>query len=68
MRSPRSPTPEDVILKKMVFYRDGGSDKHLRDIAGILKISSDAIDLAGDTCRIQPKSLHVPEPGNPPGK
>jgi len=52
----------------MVFYRDGGSDKHLRDIAGILKISSDAIDLAGDTCRIQPKSLHVPEPGNPPGK
>ncbi len=38
-------SPEDVILKKMAFYRDGRSEKHLRDIAGILKISSDAIDL-----------------------
>jgi hypothetical protein len=38
-------SPEDVILKKMAFYRDGRSDKHLRDVAGILKISSDAIDL-----------------------
>ncbi len=38
-------SPEDVILKKMAFYRDGGSEKHLRDIAGILKISSDGIDL-----------------------
>jgi hypothetical protein len=35
-----------VILKKMAFYRDGGSEKHLRDIAGILKVSSDDIDLA----------------------
>ncbi len=39
-------SPEDVVLKKMDFYRQGGSDKHLRDIAGILKISADAIDLA----------------------
>jgi hypothetical protein len=39
-------SPEDVILKKMVFYRDGGSEKHLRDIAGILKISSDGIDMS----------------------
>jgi hypothetical protein len=39
-------SPEDVILKKMAFYRDGGSEKHLRDIAGILKISSGGIDLA----------------------
>ena len=37
-------SPEDVILKKMAFYKEGGSDKHLRDIAGILKISGDAID------------------------
>lgn len=37
-------SPEDVILKKMAFYRDGGSEKHLRDIAGILKISSGDID------------------------
>lgn len=39
-------SPEDVILKKMVFFKEGASDKHLRDIAGILKISGDIIDLA----------------------
>ena len=37
-------SPEDVIIKKMEFYRDGGSEKHLRDITGILKISGDAVD------------------------
>lgn len=31
-------SPEDVILKKLEYYRKGGSDKHLRDIAGVLKI------------------------------
>lgn len=36
--------PEDVIIKKMEYYRDGGSEKHLRDITGILKISGDAVD------------------------
>lgn len=36
--------PEDVILKKLLFYREGGSDKHLRDAAGVLKISGDVID------------------------
>lgn len=36
--------PEDVILGKLLYYREGGSDKHLRDIAGILKISSKLVD------------------------
>lgn len=36
---------EDLILHKMEFYREGGSDKHLRDIASMLKISRDQIDL-----------------------
>jgi hypothetical protein len=36
--------PEDVILKKLLFYREGGSDKHLRDVAGVLKISGELID------------------------
>lgn len=36
--------PEDVILAKMDFYREGGSEKHLRDIAGILRISGDEVD------------------------
>jgi hypothetical protein len=39
-------SPEDVILKKMESYRDGGSEKHLRDIAGVLKISGDHLDRA----------------------
>lgn len=37
-------TPEDIIIKKMEFYREGGSEKHLRDITGILKISDKIID------------------------
>ncbi len=39
-------SPEDVILKKMEYYREGNSDKHLRDIAGILKISGERLDLS----------------------
>jgi hypothetical protein len=35
---------EDVIIKKMEYYRDGGSEKHLRDITGVLKISGDSLD------------------------
>jgi len=38
-------SPEDVILKKLDFYREGGSEKHLRDIASMLKISAGKIDL-----------------------
>jgi hypothetical protein len=29
-------SPEDVILKKLDFYRQGGSEKHLKDIRGIM--------------------------------
>jgi len=36
--------PEDVIIKKMEYYKEGGSEKHLRDIAGILKISGQMVD------------------------
>lgn len=38
--------PEDVIIKKLEYYKEGGSDKHLRDIASMLKISADLIDRA----------------------
>jgi hypothetical protein len=37
-------SPEDAILKKLEFFEKGGSDKHLRDIIGVLEISGDAID------------------------
>ena len=36
---------EDVIIKKMEYFRDGGSEKHLRDVVGILKVSGDQLDL-----------------------
>ena len=37
-------SPEDLILKKMDFYREGGSEKHLRDITGVLKTANVPID------------------------
>ncbi|MDB5355640.1 MAG: hypothetical protein JWN24_2093 [Phycisphaerales bacterium] len=36
--------PEDIIIAKMLCYQEGGSEKHLRDIAGILKVSGDIVD------------------------
>jgi len=36
--------PEDVIIKKLEYFKKGASEKHLRDIASMLKISSDVID------------------------
>lgn len=40
----RFAAPEDVILRKMQYFREGGSDKHLRDIASVLKLQGDRID------------------------
>jgi hypothetical protein len=37
-------SPEDVIIKKMVYCREGGSEKHLRDIAGVLKACEGPVD------------------------
>lgn len=37
-------SPEDVVRKKMDYFREGGSDKHLRDIAGVLKVQGDRFD------------------------
>ncbi len=36
--------PEYVIIRKLQFYRDGGSKKHLQDIAAMIEISGDKID------------------------
>lgn len=37
-------SPEDVIIKKLAFYREGGSEKHLRDIRGVLAVTGKEID------------------------
>jgi len=36
--------PEYVIIRKLEFFRESGSEKHLRDIQGMLKISKADID------------------------
>ncbi len=35
---------EDIIISKMEYYRQGGSEKHLRDITGIVKVSGQDVD------------------------
>ena len=37
--------PEDVILGKLLYYQEGGSEKHLRDISGIMRISPSLVDI-----------------------
>jgi hypothetical protein len=36
--------PEDVILSKLAYFQQGGSERHLRDVAGMLRISREQID------------------------
>jgi hypothetical protein len=43
-RSVSFASPEDVILKKMEYYREGASAKHLRDIAGVLRVQQERLD------------------------
>lgn len=37
--------PEDIVIMKMKYYLEGGSEKHLRDITGILRISRNEVDM-----------------------
>lgn len=41
--APFSP-PEELIIKKLQYYQAGGSEKHLRDVAAMLRISGEEID------------------------
>ena len=36
--------PEYVIVRKLEYYREGGSEKHLRDIRSMLAVSGDQFD------------------------
>jgi hypothetical protein len=42
-------SPEDVIIGKLWYYSDGGSEKHIRDIAGILRTSGGLVNRADVT-------------------
>ena len=41
-------SPEDVLLNKLMYFQQGGgvSDKHLRDIAGMMKLLQEKLDRA----------------------
>jgi hypothetical protein len=49
--------PEYVVLRKLEYCREGGSDKHLRDIAGILIHSRDQVDFDELQSRIVSRNL-----------
>lgn len=38
-------TPEDLIVVKLIAHRETGSDKHLRDIRGVLVAQSGSLEL-----------------------
>jgi hypothetical protein len=37
--------PEYVIVRKLEYFREGGSEKHLRDIRSMLAVSGETLDL-----------------------
>jgi len=43
-RTVRFASPEDVILMKLKYFKEGGSQKHLRDIRGVLEVQGPTID------------------------
>ena len=49
--------PEYVILRKLEYYREGGSEKHLRDIRSMLAVSGEQIDHAALNDWIQRRGL-----------
>ncbi len=36
--------PEYVIVRKLEYYREGGSEKHLRDLRSMLAVSGEQLD------------------------
>ena len=44
-------TPEDIIIKKLDYYREGGSEKHIADIREILSSTSVDADYLEAWCK-----------------
>ena len=49
--------PEYVIVRKLEFFREGGSEKHLRDVRVMLEQSSDLIERAALDKLIEDRDL-----------
>lgn len=58
--------PEYVILKKMLYYLEGGSQKHLDDIEGMLEVSGEQIDI--NTIKTWTRQLHLEDIWSKVGK
>jgi len=52
--------PEYVIIRKLEYFREGGSEKHLNDIVGMYEVSGDQIDGKALNMWINEKNL-LPE-------
>lgn len=52
-------SPEDTVLRKLCWYRDGGgvSDRQWRDLVGVLRLNAGSLD--GDYLRRWAKHLDV---------
>jgi len=53
-------TPEDLIVAKLIAFRETGSDKHLRDVRGILVTQGEQLDL--DAIRRSTQAAGVLDP------
>jgi hypothetical protein len=51
--------PEYVIVRKLEYYREGGSQKHLRDIRSMLAVSGDIIDRAAVQEWVERRGVHA---------
>ena len=49
---------EYVILRKLQYFRDSGSDRHLRDAAMMLRVSGDQMDPAVFEPWVEDLGLH----------
>jgi hypothetical protein len=49
--------PEYVIVRKLEYFREGGSEKHLRDIRAMLAVSGELIDHGELSQRIRSRGL-----------
>jgi hypothetical protein len=52
--------PEYVIVRKLEFFREGGSEKHLRDIASILRVSAPDVHLDEIVMLVERRGLQAP--------
>lgn len=49
--------PEYVIVRKLAYFREGGSEKHVRDIRGMLELAVPQIDRAALLDRLDEEGL-----------